>query len=234
MRPLIILQHGDDDPPDTVGRFLDAGHYDWRLRRLNAGEELPARVEDVSGLIVLGGEMHAHQVEENPFLVPEKALLRAALAAGVPLLGICLGSQLLAEAAGGTVYRRDEDEVGWVSVDIVDDDELFTGVSSPFMALEWHTYSFTLPPGAKLLARRPDGVQAFRVGDAWGLQFHPEVSSTTVTHWVAEDQAELERRRPGLAARILAETASLADDYRALCERLVGNWLRAVGIAPLS
>lgn len=231
MKPIMVLQHGEDDPPDTIGRFLDDGHYDWSVRRLFLGEALPAAPGEVAGLIVLGGEMHAHQEQENPFLVPEKTLLRAALEADVPVLGICLGGQLLAEVAGGVVYRRDEDEAGWVSVDVVADDELLTGVTSPFMAFEWHTYSFTVPPGATLLAQRPDGAQAFRKGRAWGLQFHPEVGSATIAHWLAEDDAQPGRRGSRMAARVMAQTEQLMGDYVALCERLVANWLEAADLA---
>ncbi len=105
-------------------------------------------------------------------------------------------------------------------------DALFAGVASPFMALQWHSYSFSLPPGAQALAGRPDGLHAFRCGPAaWGVQFHPEVSAATADLWVGEAEELLERQRPGWAAE-------LRGSERGLHTRLPGSLSPAAGELP--
>jgi GMP synthase-like glutamine amidotransferase len=230
MKPIVILQQGEDSPPDTIGRVLDEGGYDWQVRRLWVDEPLPQSPGDVAALIVLGGAMHAHQEDEYPFLKGERALMRQALNADLPLLGICLGGELLAEVAGGHIYERATDELGWVPVDLIGDDPLLAGITAPLLTFEWHSYSFTLPPAATPLAARTDGLQAFRLGQAWGLQFHPEVELDTVLAWVADERDVLERRQPGLAAELSAQTRERMPAHRQICGRLLKNWLAACGL----
>ena len=173
-----------------------------------------------------------HQIDEHPLLAAERPLIREAVRLQVPQLGICLGGQLLAAAAGGEVYELPAEEIGWFPVEVVARDALFAGVQSPFMALEWHAYSFGLPPGAEALAGRRDRLDAFRYGPAaWGLQFHPEVAAATADSWVADAKELLERRRPGWAAALRAQNASFLPDCAALCRRLLANFLGAAGIA---
>jgi GMP synthase-like glutamine amidotransferase len=230
MKPIVILQQGEDSPPDTIGRVLDEGGYDWQVRRLWVDEPLPQSPGDVAALIVLGGAMHAHQEDEYPFLKGERALMRQALNADLPLLGICLGGELLAEVAGGHIYERATDELGWVPVDLIGDDPLLAGITAPLLTFEWHSDSFTLPPAATPLAARTDGLQAFRLGQAWGLQFHPEVELDTVLAWVADERDVLERRQPGLAAELSAQTRERMPAHRQICGRLLKYWLAACGL----
>jgi GMP synthase-like glutamine amidotransferase len=148
------------------------------------------------------------------------------------MLGICLGAQLLAEVAGGHVYERDAEETGLLPVELVADDPLFAGVASPFVAFEHHSYSFSVPPHATLLARRPDGAQAFRLGRAWGLQFHPEVDLAAAVACTEERLAAGAEERPGdgaeaaAAASLRARLARLTPAYEQFCPRLLHNWLQ--------
>jgi GMP synthase (glutamine-hydrolysing) len=227
-KPIVILQHRAGCAPSSVTGFLNDGDRPWEVRRLWLGEPVPERPDDTSAVIMLGGPMNVHEEADHSFLVAEKAFLRAALAVNLPMLGICLGAQLLAEVGGGRVYRRDKEEIGLVHIDLVADDPLFAGVESPFMAFESHSYSFTLPPAATPLAGRPDGLQAFRLGKAWGLQFHPEVDADRARQWV-EEQLSCNREGAPLdsevAAAVRAKTAALLPLYQQLCRRLIGNWL---------
>ncbi len=135
----------------------------------------------------MGGSMHVHHIKEHPFLVAEKKLIRRIVHEGGPVWGICLGAQLLAEAAGGDAFKRKKPEVGWTSIEKVADDPLLHGISSPFMAFNWHEYSCKLPPTSHLVARCGEGVQVFRAGgNAWGTQFHPEVDDELAPHWVRD------------------------------------------------
>jgi GMP synthase (glutamine-hydrolysing) len=185
-------------------------------------------------LMVFGGSMHVDQNHEHLWMDSEKRFLQDALERGVPMLGVCLGSQLLAEAAGAAPYRSDEPEIGWYEVEITEAGEAdpVIGPLAPSVELfEWHHYVAPLPPGAVELARTPLCVQAFRIEGkpAWGLQFHAEVTRETLLGWLGgwerseaadtdfdpeairsaseqriEEQNEVGR---GIAARFLAEAA---------------------------
>jgi GMP synthase (glutamine-hydrolysing) len=146
-------------------------------------------VEDVDALMVFGGSMHVDQNDEHRWLGPEKEFLRDALGRGVPILGVCLGSQLLAEAAGAVPYRSEEPEIGWYEIEITDAGaaDPVVGPLAPSVELfEWHHYAAPLPPGAVELARTPACVQAFRIEGkpAWGLQFHAEVTRENLFGWL--------------------------------------------------
>jgi GMP synthase (glutamine-hydrolysing) len=145
-------------------------------------------LEDVDAAMVFGGEMHVDQEQAHPWLRPEKDLLRELLQHRVPVLGVCLGSQLLAEAAGGSPRRASETELGWRRIEVTDEgetDPVIGPLTPAFEAFQWHHYEAPLPPGATPLARTPVCLQAFRLdGDrAWGVQFHAEVSKEDLNSW---------------------------------------------------
>jgi len=194
----------------------------------------PPDVRDVNALMIFGGSMHVDQNGEHRWLDPEKDFIREALERGTPILGVCLGSQLLAEAAGAHPERMAEPEIGWYDVEITDagaDDPVVGPLAPSSELFEWHHYAAPLPPGAVELARTPRCVQAFRIEGkpAWGLQFHAEVTKENLFSWLdgwedaeavhtdfdpeviraaserrIEEQNEVGR---GLAERFLAEAA---------------------------
>jgi GMP synthase-like glutamine amidotransferase len=144
---------------------------------------------DVGALMIFGGSMHVDQNDEHRWMDPEKEFIREALERGTPILGVCLGSQLLAEAAGATPHRIDPPEIGWYEIEITGAgaDDPVVGPLAPSVELfEWHHYAAPLPPGAVELARTPACVQAFRVDGkpAWGLQFHAEVTRENLFSWL--------------------------------------------------
>ena len=178
--------------------------------------------------------MHVDQNDDHRWLDPEKAFLREALERGVPILGVCLGSQLLAEAAGARPHRIPEPEIGWYEIEITDAgaaDPLLGPLAPSVELFEWHHYAAPLPEGAVELARTPACVQGFRIEGkpVWGLQFHAEVTREDLLGWLdgwenaeavetdfdperiraaseqrIEEQNEIGR---GIAARFLAEAA---------------------------
>jgi GMP synthase-like glutamine amidotransferase len=197
--------------------------------------ERPApSVQDVDALMIFGGSMHVDQNGEHRWLDPEKQFIRDALEGGTPILAVCLGSQLLAEAAGARPYRSDEPEIGWYDIEITEAgaaDPVIGPLAPSVELFEWHHYVAPLPPGAIELARTPACVQAFRIEGkpAWGLQFHAEVTKENLFGWLdgweqseavhteldpnairaaselrIEEQNEIGRR---LAERFLAEAA---------------------------
>ncbi len=152
-------------------------------------EEPPPPVEGLDAAIVFGAEAQVDQEDAYPWLRPEKGLLADLLEHRTPLLGVCFGSQLLAEAAGAVVRRAAEPEIGWHQVALTPDgsaDPLLGFLPERFESLQWHHYEWLLPPGAVALARSARCLQAFRAEDrpAWGLQFHPEVTEADYGSWL--------------------------------------------------
>jgi GMP synthase (glutamine-hydrolysing) len=179
------------------------------------GEQPTPSLEDVDALLIFGGSMHVDQNDGHGWMAPEKVLIREALEHGTPMLGVCLGSQLLAEAAGARPRRMEEPEIGWYEIEITD-----AGASDPVVGplapsaelFEWHHYAAPLPPGGVELARTPACVQAFRIEGkpAWGLQFHAEVTREDLFSWLdGWEEAEA------------AETDFDPDAIRAASERRI-------------
>lgn len=161
------------------------GHHfvEWRP----AEGPLPEPVSAYDAAIAFGGGMQADEDDRYMWLRPSVEILAQALQARVPMLGLCLGGQMLARAAGGAVGPAPQAECGFDQVQLTDageEDPLFAGQPRTLRVFQWHSYSFDLPPKATALARSPVCLQAFRVGDrAWGLQWHPEVTAETVLDW---------------------------------------------------
>jgi GMP synthase-like glutamine amidotransferase len=194
MARALVVEFIAGEDAGALGRWLPAAGLDLDVVRLHAGDVLPARVEH-EALIVMGGKQDAFGTGEGQ---PETiALLRAAMAGGTAVLGVCLGAQLLALAAGGTVARNpDGPEQGWGLVrkgDACADDPILR--SLPYLpdVVHWHQDEIaTLPPGATHLLRNGiTEVQGFRVGEkAWGLQCHIEVDEAMVARWADEDDVD--------------------------------------------
>ena len=171
--------------------------------RTYAGEAVP---DDAEALVVLGGGMGVYEQERLPHLRDEMRLLRRCVERGAPVLGICLGSQLLAAALGGSVARAPAKELGFYRVRLTGaarDDALFTGAPLDFVAFHWHGDAFTLPPGAVALAGSTmTPLQAFRFGaSAWGVQFHLETDPDLLQAMVDGGAAEL--AEAGVEAELL-------------------------------
>ena len=159
--------------------------------------ELPDSPEGFAAILSGGGTADTHQTDQHPWLIHEVALLREAIDRRVPTMGLCLGAQLLTEAAGGTVYRCEPAEVGWFEVETAPeaaDDPVMGSLPPRFMAMQWHLYACELPRVAVELARNPTCVQALRIGPAaWGTQFHIETTRDILLSWADLAPDELER-----------------------------------------
>jgi GMP synthase-like glutamine amidotransferase len=168
--------------------------------------------------------MGVHDEMLHPFLRPLKDCLRRMLANRTPLLGICLGGQLLADVAGGVVSSNRCGEKGLVEVTLTAAgaaDPLFAGVGPCFRAFQWHNDSFTIPPQAASLAGSATCPgQAFRIGNAWGLQFHPEVDGSIVSAWSEHFAVKA----------LLTEFLAAEPEHRMLARRLFGNFLEFAGV----
>lgn len=225
----LVVTHSPDEPPGTLDAWLPEAGLALDVVAPWDGDALPARVADHAALVVMGGPQQAYDDRTAPWLRATKDLLRAAVADDVPVLAICLGAQLLAEATGGrTELGADGIEAGARLVakrDAAWDDALFRDVPFTPTVLQWHEdVVATLPPGALLLAgssKYPH--QAFRVGSrAYGLQFHVEPREQTLRHWARdypERVLELGLDPEALAERAVAELDEVEACWRPVVER---------------
>jgi GMP synthase (glutamine-hydrolysing) len=217
---IVALVHGDGGGPSLFRGILTRLGATVTEVRLDGGERPQRQPHDYAAVMSFGGTMHPHEHEAHPWLSAEIAYLEATLAARVPALGVCLGAQLLARAAGGEVLPA-EKEIGWASIELTTkaaDDPLFSSLPRHFRSFLWHEYAAGVPPGAVELARNDVCAQAFRVGNAWGVQFHPEVSLEQLIRWIrAYDDPPV---APGPYIAAAREHITESNEIgRVLCER---------------
>lgn len=190
MKPIPIFRHV---PHETAGMLADVlSEAGLAYQYVDLFRDTPAAIDcdGVPGLIVLGGPMNVDEIERYPHLAAEIEWIRDAVKRRLPILGICLGSQLLAKALGARVYPNGGKEIGWYELDLLPaaaDDPLFAGLGEKLPVFQWHGDTFDLPAGAAHLARSPVcRHQAFRYENAWGLQFHIEVTAEMIHDWLGE------------------------------------------------
>jgi len=219
---VLALTHGPNVGAGVFGETVrDAGHelVEWCVPR---GGDAPA---DADAILVFGGAMHADQEERHPWLRREVRFLQEALERERPLFGVCLGAQLLAKAAGASVHPATESEVGWYRIELTDpagEDAVFGWLPPRFDGFQWHHYTYDLPAGAVELARSAACTQAFRLGRAYGIQFHAEVTSGTIESWLGDDSDEVANPNT-----LRAETTERIDAWnqlgRGLCRAFLGS-----------
>ena len=204
---VLSVVHAGDAGTELFGPAITAAghrHREWSF----ASDGVPSGYDAV---IVFGGTTHPDQDGEHPWLTEQLRWLEGLIADGVPTLGICLGSQLLARAAGASVGPLPEPEIGWYEVELTEAgrvDPVLSVLPARFAAAESHYYAHGLPDGAVELARNMSCLQGFRLGDAcWGVQFHPEVSEAQLDRWAA-DKADVPD----------------PDAFRAETRRQIGTW----------
>ncbi|MBV8356992.1 MAG: gamma-glutamyl-gamma-aminobutyrate hydrolase family protein [Deltaproteobacteria bacterium] len=198
MAKIWVLQH---HPVENLGRIADSleeAALAWQYVRVFDGASIPADMKGAGGLIVMGGPETVYQLDRYPYLRDEMRLIESALRDNKPILGICLGAQLLAAALGATVKRGESREIGWYPVRLANaanDDRLMRGLPAEFMAAHWHSDVFELPHGAVALASSAKTAnQAFRFGNnAYGLLFHAEITQERLGKLVSEFGEDLKR-----------------------------------------
>lgn len=184
VRPVLMVTHAPHEGPGLIARGLDAP---IRVRTvLDLQDARLPGLDEVSGVVVMGGPMDADDVSGHPGLAAERALLAEAVAADVPVLGVCLGMQLLALALGSRLHLRAATEIGFGPVDVHSDDAVLGALGTRPTVLHWHSDTVDLPAGATLLASsEASAVQAFRAGSALGVQFHPELDAGMLDLWLS-------------------------------------------------
>ena len=152
------------------------------------GGEPQRPLDQYSGLVVLGGDENIDQVDRYPYLEREYEIVNDWIEAGRPLFGVCLGAQMIAHVSGGSVFKASEREFGWEQIDVLPagrDDPVTGFGADTLIGLAWHDYALEPPPGSTTLASNSVCVQAFRYGEAWGFQHHPEIEGSVLDHWLA-------------------------------------------------
>ncbi|MBK9244961.1 MAG: type 1 glutamine amidotransferase [Burkholderiales bacterium] len=244
-RPVAILQHHDDVGPGYFGDWLGEHRIGYRLLRIDEGDAVPAEPEQFAGICSLGGPMSVN--ESLPWVAPELGLLRAAVGAGVPVIGHCLGGQLLARALGAKVSRNPVKEIGWGRVTITQPAlarEWLGNTPAEIEMFQWHGDAFALPPRAtSFLASRWCEHQAFVIEHAGvahiGMQFHCEATPAIVRQWSGDDSwfDEVQAEREATGGPAVQDAEAMRDDLEARCAamhvlaaRIYARWWR--GAAP--
>jgi len=233
---ILVVQHEDDAGPGLVGERLQAAGCAVTVVApagvLREAAEVPGSADGFDGVVVLGGTPGPADDSSAPWLPQVRQLIADCLDRDVPLLGICLGAQLLAHVAGGAVLPLPAGpEIGiaplWLS-DAAFSDALMSGLEPPLQAVQWHELEVAeLPPGARLLCRGEECAhQAFRVGrSAWGLQFHMEVLADSVVAWArsgADELAGAGIRGADLVADVQAAERGLRSMWAPVADRWIG------------
>ncbi|MDX6479817.1 MAG: hypothetical protein QOG85_327 [Gaiellaceae bacterium] len=220
---VLSVVHGEDARTELFGPVVAAaGHrlVEWSFA---SGGTPPA----ADAVLVFGGAIHPDQDDRHEWMKDELAWLESLISDGVPTLGVCLGSQLLARVAGAWVGPLPAPEIGWHEVELTDEgaaDPVLSALPARFDALEWHHYGHGLPEGAVALARNNAALQGFRLGEAcWGVQFHPEVTEAQLERWIT-DKTDL----PPDPEALRRETHEKIGTWNELGRRLCGAFLAAV------
>ena len=220
--PALILQHGDWGPPGVLADWMRQRAIPFEIHKTWLGRPWP----DVAGrafVCSLGSNLSPADADTEPTVAEELALIGRAVAAGVPVLGLCFGAQMLSVALGGAIEEAERPELGWHTVATEDPEQIPAG---PW--LQWHFHRFTVPPGARELAASPVGPQAFRHGPHLGVQFHPESTIEIVRDWAAVDQERLDALGIGDGVGIVEEGAHhQAAAVRAAFQLFDAFWERA-------
>ncbi len=233
MKPIAIFRHAATEGPGYLAAFLNEHAIPWQLIRIDAGEAVPRNVQDFSGLVFMGGPM---SVNDNlPWIPFVLALIRDAFAQDVPLLGHCLGGQLISKALGGVVGKNPAKEIGWGIAEVSDNDtarEWFGDIHS-FEAFHWHGETFTLPQGAvHLLSSAHCTNQAYAIGKHLAMQCHVEMTEQMIRDWcaVGADELAAGARSPAVqsAQEMQSQTQDKLPELHHVAAQLYRHWVHGL------
>jgi len=196
MQEILIFRHAPHEGPGYLADFLGRHRRPWRLIRIDRNDPIPSSIDGVSGLVFMGGPMSVN--DPLPWIPPVLKLIREAVSADVPVLGHCLGGQLISKALGGAITKNPVKEIGWLPVSRVDSPAAkpwLDGLPAEFEVFHWHGETFSIPPGAtRILTSSDCANQAFVIGKTLAFQCHIEMTGEMVREWArlgADDLAPL-------------------------------------------
>lgn len=236
MKPVAIFRHARTEGPGHFATFLEGIGRPWRLVKLDESDPVPASSEPFAGLAFMGGPMSAN--DDLPWTSAVLALIRDAVAREVPVIGHCLGGQLLARALGGAVTANPVKEIGWGRVEVEDTAlarEWFGADLREFVAFQWHGETFSIPPGGERILRGEHCANQAYVarGLHLGMQCHVEMTSELVGSWCETGAGEIaaSRASPAVqdAGRIRSESQARLAALNAVADRLYARWAARLG-----
>lgn len=234
MKPVAILRHSRTEGPGYFATFLDSRRVPWKLVKVDAGETVPADPHALSGLALMGGPMSAN--DPLPWIAQVLALVNNAVDADIPVLGHCLGGQLISKALGGSVTPNPVKEIGWGLVTVEDNARAhdWFGATREFSGFHWHGETFTIPPQATKLAASPYCAnQAFSLGKHLGMQCHVEMTPALIRAWCEDWEKEGVRKASPSVQTPEDMSVDLEARVRALnavADTLYARWIE--GLKP--
>ena len=229
MRPLTIFRHIACEGPGYLAEILERHAVPWRLVRVDEGESIPDTLDDCSGLVFMGGPMSVN--DSAPWIEQELALIRLAQAAGMPVLGHCLGGQLISKALGGAVGANPVKEIGWHSVRKSKTSvaaRWLTGLPDEIMLFHWHGETFSIPEGAEVILENDHCAhQAFALGNTLALQCHIEMMEPMVSEWAALYEHELQQTGNSVqsAAQMTTDLPAKISAAQQVADHVYLHWL---------
>jgi GMP synthase-like glutamine amidotransferase len=229
MKPLRFFRHVVCETPGYLGTFLERRGCPYEVVCLDEGKPVPQDLDDVSGLVFMGGPGNVN--EPTAWMAQELGLIRRAADRGLPVLGICLGAQLISKALGGEVWPAETLEVGWHAVEPITDAAgpgWFAGLPSRFEVFQWHAHTFSLPLGAVALARGACAEQqAFAIGNILAMQFHLEMTPESIEGLVRRYTGDLEGASDCVqdAATITADLSARTARLYRIADVVFGRWM---------
>jgi GMP synthase-like glutamine amidotransferase len=233
MKPVAIFRHVRAEGPAYFATYLERRSIPWTLIAIDEGKNVPRDAREFSGLAFMGGPMSVN--DDLPWVAPALELARDAVRKDVPLLGHCLGGQLMSKALGGEVTAARVKEIGWGEVEVADNSvaRAWFGDLAAFDAFHWHGETFSIPPGAtRVLTNAHCANQAFAVGKHLGLQCHVEMTEDLVRLWVRGGRKEIEKaaRSPGVQKpeAIERRLAQRVEALHKVADRIYDRWVEGL------
>ncbi len=230
MKPIAVFRHSPGEGPGYFAMFLEGQGIPWELVAIDNGEMPPTSAALFSGLCFMGGPMSVN--DDLPWIPRSLDLIRDADRRGVPVIGHCLGGQLMSKAFGGAVSRNPVKEIGWGQVDkvagpVADD---WMGAADGFLSFHWHGETFSIPPGAdRIMGSRWCANQGFVRGPHLGMQCHVEMTPTMIASWcrIGGDEIKAVREQPSVQSPEAMQTAvdERLHGLRVMADRLYTRWL---------
>lgn len=232
MKPVLVVRHVAHEGPGYLADFLNQRSVPFEILAIDSGDNFPSSPDAYSALVFMGGPMSVN--DDLPWIPPALSLIRQALKQNMPVLGHCLGGQLIAKAMGASVYANPVHEYGWLPVQVSDNDlarQWFPRLPPRFIAFHWHGETFDLPGGAtRVWASEHCRNQAFVLGNTLAMQCHVEMTPGLVQDWVDRADDETLAVAPSVQARdvILSDLAGRISAMQSIADSIYDNWLARV------
>ncbi len=232
MKPVRIFSHATSEPPGYLVKLLDRLKYPYQLKCLEDGKQVPMDLEDISALVFMGGVGNVNEPTE--WMLQEMSLIQKAKKQSVPVLGICLGAQLLSKALGGKVWQADSVEVGWHNVQLLPaafDHPWFAQLPQEFTVFQWHAHVFSPPSGAISMATSQcTACQAYILGNTMAIQFHLEMSEDLISSLTEKFASDLIGESDCVQNReqILMNISEHCQHTYEIADKLLEPWFNSI------